>query len=83
MKSKGKTQRKPWVAWRSDEKCVRVQVHEPVLAKAFAKLKGVTLAGYGVVGGYLRLFAATMSVPEVEAWMKHQVAGTGTGRATS
>lgn len=80
MSAKSKMSRKPWVAWRVSDELVRVQIHEPAIAKAFAKNKGATLAGYGVAGGYLRLFDVPQSVAEVDAWMNRQTGSASAGR---
>ena len=59
-----------WAAWRVSEDEVRVQVNRPDMAKAFAKIKGVGLAGYSVTGNYLKLFHIKQSVPWIDTWMR-------------
>lgn len=62
--------RDDWSAWRMDEEDVRVQVNCPGLAKAFAKEKGVRLAGYSVAGNYVKLFHVKKPREWVDSWMK-------------
>jgi len=59
-----------WSAWKMDEEEVRVQVNCSILAKAFAKEKGVRLVGYGVAGNYMKLFQVKRTVAWVDSWMK-------------
>jgi len=63
-------ERKPWSAWRWDDQSVRVQINEPSIAAAFAKIKGVVPTGYSVQGGYLRLYRISENVDWVNDWMR-------------
>jgi len=63
-------EREPWVAWRVGDDEARVQVNRPDLARAFAKVKTVSPAGYSVCGNFMKLFHVKESVPWVDAWMK-------------
>jgi hypothetical protein len=62
-----------WTAWRVSEDEVRVQVNNPDIARAFAKVKGVGLAGYSVAGNYIKLFHIKQSVSWVDTWMKNLI----------
>jgi hypothetical protein len=73
--------RKDWSAWRVADDEVRVQVNRPDMAKAFAKLKGVGLAGYSVAGNYMKLFRLKQSVPWVDAWMTEFLSRANSGAA--
>ncbi len=69
MKSAPK-KREDVYAWRVNDDEVRVQINQPDVARAFAKVNGVWPAGYSVAGNFMRIFHVKKSVPWVEAWMK-------------
>ena len=57
-------------AWSVRDDEVRVQINQPELARAFAKVKGVWPAGCSVAGNFMRLFHVKQPVHWVDAWMK-------------
>jgi hypothetical protein len=79
--SKNNPKRKDWSAWRVADDEVRVQVNNPDIARAFAKVKGVRLAGYSVTGNYLKLFHVKQSVPWIDTWMREFLSRANSGAA--
>ena len=65
-----KANSKPWSAWRMDEEEVRVQINEPGMARAFARVNTARGVGYSVVGRYTRLFHVKRPVDWVNGWMR-------------
>lgn len=56
-------------AWRTAPGHVRIQVHEPNLAESLQKIAGRQLAGYSVLGGYLRIFSFPRPLSWAERWI--------------
>ncbi len=61
---------KPWSAWNNGDDRVRVQINDPVLARAFAKVKGVSRTGFSVMGPFTQIFLTQSSQDWVKDWMK-------------
>ena len=62
--------RKPWSAWSNGDERVRVQINEPAIAKAFAKIPGVTRTGYSVMGVFTAIYLTQHTRDWVQEWMK-------------
>lgn len=62
--------RLPWVVWDNGDARIRVQINEPVLAKAFVQMKGVTRIAYSVNGPFTQIFLTDRSRESVQTWMK-------------
>jgi hypothetical protein len=73
--------KRDWSAWTVGEDETRVQIQSPDMAKAFAKVKGVWLAGYGVAGGYIKIFHVRQPVQWVAAWMRKFISHATYGAA--
>jgi hypothetical protein len=67
--------RKVWSAWTNGDERVRVQTNDHELAKAFAKVKGVTRTGYSVMGPFTAIYLTQHTRDWVEDWMKGQNKG--------
>jgi hypothetical protein len=64
--------RKAWAAWSNGDDRTRVQINEPALARAFAKLRGVVRTGYAVLGAYAQIYVTEHSLTWVQAWLKEE-----------
>jgi hypothetical protein len=62
--------RRAWSAWSNGGDQLRVQVNEPALAKAFAKVPGVTRTGYSVMGPFTAIYLTPHTRDWVQDWMK-------------
>jgi hypothetical protein len=62
--------RKPWSAWSNGDDRVRVQINELGMAKAFAKISGVTRTAHSVMGAFAAIYLTKNSREWVENWMK-------------
>jgi hypothetical protein len=67
---------KPWSAWSNGDDRLRVQINEPVLARIFAKVPGVTRTGYGVMGAFTAIYLTPHTRDWVQDWMKEHNQGT-------
>ena len=68
--------RRPWSAWNNGDERVRAQINEPALAKAFAKVVGVTRTGYSVMGPFTAIYLTPNTRDWVEHWMRGHNQGT-------
>ena len=62
--------RKFWSAWDNGDERLRVQINEPGMAKAFAKIPGVTRTGYSVMGAFTAIYLTPHTRDWVQDWMK-------------
>ena len=62
--------RRPLSTWSNGDDRIRVQINDPALARAFAKVKGVTRTGYSVMGPFTQIFLTQSSQDWVKDWMK-------------
>lgn len=71
-KSARQLNRKPWSVWSNGDDRTRVQINDHAMARAFAKITGVTRTGFSVMGPFTQIFLTQSSQDSVKDWMTEQ-----------